>query len=210
MNLKNLTKEQKQKYSLIAIVAAAGLFAVKQFGISPLLASHAASKEELRTLKEKLGQAEIAVKHDEDVSAALAASKARLQVAARDLIPSPGNTLAWATKTLYAHARALGIDIESVSDLEVDAGGFTAKDQEKRVYKPYGVRMVTQCSYDEVSRLVQALESGNPYVSVSGITISGQMGSPGRHQILLNIEWPNWKSAEKSRGFMDEAKNEQT
>jgi hypothetical protein len=35
------------------------------------------------------------------------------------------------------------------------------------------------------------------------------MGMPDRHQILLQIEWPSWKNAEKSRAFLDEAKNEQ-
>jgi hypothetical protein len=208
MNLKSLTKEQQQKYALLAIVGIAAIFALKQFAVSPLLASHARSRAELRELEGQLEQAEAVIKRDDEIAGLVAVSSERMSLAARDLIPSPDNALAWATKNIYAHARALGIDIEAVSDLDADTAGFTSKEQEKLVFKPYGVRVVTQCSYVELLRLIEALETSNPHVSISGIAISGQLSAPEHHQILLGVEWPSWKKAEKSRPYLSEAKHE--
>ena len=205
MNLKSLSKEQQQKYALLLIIGVAALFALKQFALTPLLAGHRAAKEELATLETKLEQAEAIIKRDDELTRALAESNRRLQEAARQQIPSPQNALAWANKTIFAEARSIGVDVESVSDLEVDVNGFTAKDQEKRMYKPYGVRVVTQCSFAELGRFIQSLESHNPHLSVSGFTITGQAASPERHQILLNIEWPSWKKIEMSSPFLEEA-----
>ncbi len=208
MNLKSLSKEQQQKYALLLIIGVAALFALKQFVISPLLAGHRTAKEELAGLESKLAQAEATIKRDEELTRALAESSRQLQVAARDLIPSPENALAWATKTIYAQARTIGLDVESVSDLEVDVNGFMAKDQDKRAFKPYGVRVVTQCSFAELGRFIQALEADNPHLSVSGFAITGQATTPERHQILLSVEWPSWKKIDQSKPFLEEAKRD--
>ena len=205
MNLKSLTKEQKQKYALTAIVAVASIFALKQFVLSPLLASHAAAKEELSDLQTKLAQAEAVIKRHDDVERALGESTRKLRDAAQTQMPNPDNALAWAHEVIYAQARALGIDPESVSDLELDVNLFTSKEQEKRNFKPYGVRLATQCTYFELERFIADLEKANPNIVISGFTISGQGTKPERHQIMLNIEWPSWKNAEKARPYLEES-----
>ncbi len=206
MNLKNLSKEQKQKYILLAVISVAGLFAVKQFALSPLLASHAKAVEELEQLKGKVESADALIKRADEITQQAADVKLKLEAAARERIPAVDNPLAWATRGIYAHARALGVDLESVSDLEVDAQGFTAKEQEKRTFKPYGVRVVTQCSFEQLRQLIQALESSNPYVSVSGINIGSQPNTPERHQIMFNLEWPSWKNPQKSVDLLHDPK----
>lgn len=204
MNVKNLTKEQKQKYALIAIVAVAAVFALKQFVLTPLLASHAAAKQELADLQAKLGQAETVIKRHDEVVRAVAESTRRLREAAQGQMPNPDNALAWAHEVIYAQARTVGIDPESVSDLDLDVNLFTSKEQEKRNFKPYGVRLATQCSYADLERLIADLEKANPYLVISGFTISGQSTKPDRHQIMLNIEWPSWKNVEKARPYLED------
>jgi hypothetical protein len=201
MNWKALNKQQQQRIILIAIVAVAAIFGIKQFVIGPLLAGHAARVEEYNTLKDKVEKADELIKRDDEIAKRLAESDGRMRKAATDLIPSPENALAWATKTIYTYARSLGLDIESVADLEMDGGLFTAKEQEKRVFKPYGVRVTTQCTYEESVRFVETLEKENPYLTVSGIMIGAQLNTPERHQVMLTLEWPNWKDAKKSLSF---------
>ena len=85
-----------------------------------------------------------------------------------------------------------------------DVSGFVAKDQEKRIFKPYAVRVTTQCSYEQLARLVETLESTNPYLTINGLAIANQPDAPARHQVTLSIEWPNWKDADKSHTYRSE------
>lgn len=208
MNWKALSKQQQQQIVLGCIVGIAAIVGLKQFAVGPILAGHKARKEELASLKEQVDKAGALIKRDSDVARRLAESQAQMRRASTDLIPSPENALAWATRTIYTHARSMGLDIESVADLEMDGGLFTAKEQEKRVFKPYGVRVSTQCSYEEAVRFVGTLERTNPYLTISGIMIGAQLNSPERHQVTLTIEWPNWKDAKKSLSYRTEGSHD--
>ena len=199
MNWKELSKEQQQRYILIGLSALVAIFVVVQFVIKPFLTKQAQAKEEYATLKSQLEAAQQAIHNEGQLIKNVEEKNADLKKAFENYIPNPENPLSWATKQIYVDARAVGVDIESVTEVDVDASPWTAKEQAKRVFKPYGVRIAMQCSYFEMIRLLQTLEESNPYLSIAEVSIASQPTDPEKHQASLLIEWPHWKDPEQSK-----------
>lgn len=194
INWQELSKEKKQLVVMSGVLAVIAVFLVFQFGLSPFLAKRAAMTKEYSELEAQLGQATEAVKTEAQLRESLADKTRMLDQAMREYIPAQENLLSWATKAIYSEARSVGVDIESVSELDASVG-WTSKDQDKRVFKPYSVRIATQCTYAQLVRLVRALEKKNPLMFVSSINIQGR--DADKHVVLISVEWPSWKSADR-------------
>ncbi len=203
-----MTKEQKQKVILAGIVGLAVLYALKQFALTPLLESRGKLNDEFEAMKSKLMLANGAIKNEGETRRRLAETQAQLMKAQSDLLPSADNALSWATKTIYHAARSVGLDLESVSETETDRTNFTAKDQVKRAFKPYAVRMSVECGYPQLIELIKSLEDANPYLCVTGIQIQCQPQTPERHQISIVVEWPTWKDPNAVKPYQGGAANE--
>lgn len=199
MNWDALSKEQKQKYILAALGSLIVIFALWQFVLAPWLIRGGEARAELATLQGQLEQADLAIHTEPLTDSKLAEAEAELGKAAADQLPGTENPLSWVTREIYKHARSVGVDIESVSELSTTAGGpWEAKDMIGYAFRPYGVRVDTQCNFEQLCQFVKTVEDGNPYVGILGITISARDGSPEAHQISLMLEWPFWKDAAKS------------
>ncbi len=208
MKWESMNQQQKQKVILGVILGIGCLVALKQFVLTPFLNKRAANREEYETLKSKLDKAATAAKNEFVLSEKLEASTKELLNIANELVPSSDNPLSWVTRKLYAQARLVGVDIESVSEADGGLQTFELKEQAQRAFKPYGVRLMTQCTYAQLVNLVRLLEDNNPYLSVSGINISSQLGSANRHQVTILVEWPFWKDPARTMGFKAEEEDE--
>ena len=204
MNWKTLTKDQKQKAALAVIIVIVAVLATKQFVLTPFLMRQAERRQQLSELKEQIELADKAIKGEAALLGRLSNLTARLEVAQRERIAAQENPLAWATRTIYGHARAAGIDIETVADQDMDTMPFMAKDQARRSFRPYAVRIVTQCSYAQLQQLVAALEGSNPHLCVAGISVGVQPNSPEKHQVGITVEWPGWKDPAQARAAAGE------
>jgi hypothetical protein len=193
MNIKALTKEQKQMLILGALLAFGLLFAVYQFVFVPASKTFKESKTELSDLEGKLQRAAVAVEAEATVREQLEEIASGLQHADEQFIPPRENTLSWATEFVYRNARAVGIEIETVG--EDKAGGVLAGQGEKvaRIFVPYAVRMVASCGYFDFVRLVESIERSNPYVCVTDVQISIQTSEPEIQRITCTLEWPMWR-----------------
>lgn len=210
INLKDMTKEQKQRLILGGIVLIAVIFALKQFVITPMMASRTQARADFELLKTKLQQASNAIRNETETLRKLQETKSELTTAQRDFVPSVDNSLAWATKTIYSQARSVGIDIEAVAETDVDVSGFMAKDQAQRAYKPYAVRIMTECGYQQLLELVRTLEEKDPYLCITTIQIQTQPATPERHQVTLVVEWPAWKDPAKAKPYQEEDSDEKS
>ncbi|HEY8240613.1 MAG TPA: GspMb/PilO family protein [Kiritimatiellia bacterium] len=201
-NWQELTKEQKQVAVMSVVLGVIVIFLAVQFGLLPFLANKARMTEEFVALDAKLALATQAVK-DEGVLRDTLVDKTRmLEQAYRDYIPAPENPLSWATKKIYGEARAIGVDIESVSELDSgDTGQWAGKDTEKRAFKPYAVRISLQCSFAQLVRLLRVLEERNPHMFVTDITIDANAGNVSKHIVSLVVEWPSWRSPDRIPNF---------
>ncbi len=102
---------------------------------------------------------------------------------------------------IYGHARSVGVDIESVSEVEGDSQPWLGKDQTQRAFKPYAVRISTECTYAELVRLLRELEKNNPHMFITDIDVNSHEPGFIKHTVSLVVEWPSWKSTERISAF---------
>lgn len=202
MNWETMSKEQKQKIILAVIVGLSALFAVYQFVITPWIQGRGQARQELEELRTKVETAQSLIRKEQQITQQLIDASNLMARAHRDYIPAADNALSWVTKVLYSSARSVGVDIESVSEVDVGAQGFIQKDQAARAFKPYSVRVVFQSSYAQLVRLLHTIEKSNPYLCVTGISIYGQPGNVERHQVNIVVEWPSWIDPAKGEALV--------
>ncbi len=201
-NWAQMTKEQKQLWIMGGLLGAIVIFLIFQFGLSPFFASKARMTEEYEKLKAQLDQATQSIKSEAQLGETLSDKTRMLERAYRESIPAIENPLSWATKKIYGHARSVGVDIEAVSEVEGDAQQWMAKDQAKRAFKPYAVRISTECTYAELVRLLRELEKNNPNMFVTDIEVNSHEPGYTKHTVSLIVEWPSWKSTERISAFV--------
>ena len=200
-NWAQMTKEQKQLWIMGGVLGAIILFLIFQFGLSPFMASKARMTEEYEKLKAQLDQATQSIKGETQLSETLGDKTRMLEQAYRDYIPAIENPLSWATKRIYGDARSVGIDIESVSEVETEINLWTSKEQARRAFKPYAVRISLECSYAELIRLTRQLEKNNPHMFITDIDVQSRESDYTKHTVSMVVEWPSWKSTERISAF---------
>lgn len=192
MKFSEMTKEQKQYAVLGVLVGVALMVGLSQFVLAPLQTKLAGARRELDDLTDKIHRAERLIKSEETLRVNVRESTEQLNLATRKYIPDADNPLSWATQVLYEQARAVGIDIQSVSEAGsssvlsrlVEAGDVN--------FGSYSVRINTRCSYDQLKVLLREMHASNPYLSVAGLNIIGKPASPPEHDVTIRVEWPLW------------------
>lgn len=200
-NWAQMTKEQKQLWIMGGLLGVIVIFLIFQFGLSPFFASKARMTEEYEKLKAQLDQATQAIKSEAQLGETLNDKTRMLEQAYRESIPAIENPLSWATKKIYGEARSIGVDIESVSEVDADSAQWNGKDQVKRAFKPYAVRIATECSYAELVRLLRELEKNNEHMFITDIEVNSREPGFTKHAVSLVVEWPSWKSTDRISAF---------
>ncbi len=186
-----MTKEQKQIAVLVALLAFAGLFMLGRFLLMPMFTGKAQGAAELDKLRADLDKARVAMDNDARVRKSLAESMGELQRSLEQYVAPRENPLAWITEKVYRGAREVGIDISSVQEVISPSGQiWNRKGAPVKMFSPYAVKIVTECSYAQLLDMVRILEESNPYLWVSGITIESQQRNIQKHAINLMVEWP--------------------
>jgi len=187
-----LNAEQKKKVVLVALLSVMGLYAVFAFVVTPLVQAHRRRANELAAIQDKLERADRALNREDHMRTELLTVTEELKLAAAQHIPPVNNPLSWVAKRVYRSARRVGVDIESVADLGTAHVPWERHEAIQRAFVPYRVRIVTQCGFNELLRLVEALETDNPFLSVSEMSIVAQENDLERHRVRFTVEWPYW------------------
>ena len=197
MNWNALSREAKQRlliYVLLAVIVFGGSIAL---GILPLRASNRAMRNELAELDDKLFRSSSAIKAQDAAETAFRESRALLTHDFKHHLPPRENTLIWATERMNAVARRLGIEIESLNELQQARPSWAAapaagqeEAADRRRFVPYAVQLAFECGYFGLARLIAELENDNPLVSVTGLSINGRRDTPERHTVRLIVQWP--------------------
>jgi hypothetical protein len=190
-----MNKQQKQTAVLIALISLAALFALYQFVLAPFIDKGRQSSAELESLQNQLDEADRIVKGEAKLSGEYTNIVAELHVAEEQYIAPVENPLSWVNEKVYRTARSVGVEVESVAGITSqqvpwDKGGQKKDAKAGRVFKPYTVAIIAECGYADLLRLIDALEKSNPYLCISGFTISAQAKNVEKHQISLIVEWP--------------------
>lgn len=187
-----LKKEHKQTVLLIAMWLLGSLFALYQFVLAPFFQNRSKSTTELDDLRTQIGKAEVAMQGESKLRREYANMIRKSQVAADEYVVPIENPLSWVTEKVYTSGRKVGVDVQSVAELGGGAPGWEGLTKAERTFKPYSVRIVTECSYPQLLDFIRALEDSNPHICVSGISVSANDSNPTRHQVNLVAEWPMW------------------
>lgn len=190
MKLSEMSKEQKQYVVLGLIVGCTTLFAAFQFVVIPAAGRWSRARSDLSTLQADLDDAERIIKGEEKLIALRVESDADLARSLSQYLPAANNPLSWATQNLYRQAREVGVELQSIS--ETNARGVMDKlaDDGVRSFQSYAVRLAVECTYQDVKAFVAALESENPYVTITGLSIDAKSDRPLHHSVVIDVEWP--------------------
>ncbi|HBA85826.1 MAG TPA: hypothetical protein DCZ95_17220 [Verrucomicrobia bacterium] len=190
MKWQEKTKEQKNILVLIGLLSVAVLFIAYQFGLNPLFSGKAKVAQEVRDLQAKLAAGEEIAGREEKISQEVSVSNEEQHQADEHHIVPRENPLSWVTEKVYFNAREVGIEIDSVAEVGSPLTSRERTDKQQKNFGSYSVRIVAQCGYRDLIRLVKVLETSNPYLCVSGISVVSQDRTAEKHLISLVVEWP--------------------
>jgi hypothetical protein len=192
-SLSEMKKEHKQALLLVGMWIAGGLFALWQFVLAPFFADRGESVGELEDLRTQIFKAQMAMSGEAKVRAEYTEAMKLYTEAGNNYAVPENNPLAWVQDKLYTYAREAGVGIQSISPVGSSAPpAWDGLIKSGRIYRPYTVRLNTECSYPQLIALIGLLERNNPYVSIMGLTVNAQEVSRTRHSITMIVEWPMW------------------
>jgi hypothetical protein len=192
MDWASLSKEKKQALILVAMWVVGGIVALYYFVLEPYFANRTVSANELDVLAAKIEQAAVTMRGESRLHAEYNLCTEEFKQAIDNYIVPMDNPLSWVTEKVYASARQVGVDVQTVAEVGSGSPYWDTACKSERSVKPYGVRIVTECSYQQLIDLVEVLEKSNPAVCVTDISISPQDQNPAKHILNMTVEWPMW------------------
>jgi len=191
-DFKRMTVEQKKIAVLAGLVSVLVLYALFSFLVRPLLDRAARSSEDLETLRHQIDKAQRMFNVEGTLRNQIEQAQEGLTRASAEYIVPAENPLSWVAEKVYGSAREVGVEIEKVAEIGLPAVPWQRSEELARAFVPYTVRIETRCGYDELLALLRSLETRNPYLCVSEVSVMGQVADVERHRISLSVQWPAW------------------
>lgn len=188
-------KEGKRLIILLVLMGAVAVAMAFRFAGAPFLDSWGAAAARAEELQLKLDAVDVMFSREGMVRNGLEDASAMLQEVTREHIPRPEDALSWATRTIYGHARDVGIEMHWIKEEPVGTGSSSLW-KSSRAFAPYKVRVAATGSYEQFLQFLAAIEKNNPYACISGVTVTGQPQNVEIHKITLIVEWPMWVDPE--------------
>jgi hypothetical protein len=192
MDWASLSKEKKQALILVAMWVVGGIVALYYFVLAPYFANRTTSVNELDILAAKIEQAEVTMRGESRLHAEYHLCTEEFKQSIENYIIPMDNPLSWVTEKVYAKARQVGVDVQAVAEVGSSSPYWDSAIKSERSVKPYSVRIVTECSYQQLIDLVEVLEKSNPALCITDINISPQDSTPEEHILNMTVEWPMW------------------
>lgn len=188
----SMKKEHKQALALVGMWVIGGVAALWFFVLAPFFADRGKSAGELDELQAQIVKAQVAMEGESKVRTEFRTALADYEQATGRYICPSDDPLTWVTEQVYGCARDVGVGVQSIASAGVALPAWDKLTKAERVYKPYTVRITTECSYAQLVAFLAALEKSNPYLTVTGIIITAQDQTQLKHVVNLMVEWPMW------------------
>ena len=195
-------KNERMKILALVFIGAAGvLYAAVQLGIAPLLAAKREKADRITELTESLalartkaGQIRILKEQNRKVIAEL------VEISDEHILRRRlGNLKLGAEEVIERSASAAGVNVLPLRELGVSEipGGATAKrgrgdSSSQGHFKVYGVQIDVVGGLQEMIQLLKQIESVNPCLCISGLSIEAQPSTPAVHKMWVEVQWPIW------------------
>lgn len=212
MNLPEDKSERAKVLVLIAIGAAAVVYAIVQLGIMPMIKAQKQGAARIIELQEALGLADLDIeqmKRDKERNKQTVQQIVDISEA-HFLRPSLGaNYSLSATGIIEKHAQLAGIQLDFVREVGISEIPNPPLQTTERTLKAYTTRVTMQCGFHALSKFLEGLESDNPYLCVVGLNIAGQPAKdPENHVIVLEVQWPVWADQNTPDELAEQLKEE--
>jgi hypothetical protein len=196
MRLPEDPKEKLKILVLVAIGAVAVLYTLVTVVVKPFMTRKAENTESIAKLQEQLTDAQRDLNRmwlDRDRNTKVLRSLVELSNDKDYLLhPRLGNYELGAREYVEAAARRVGVELEAVREIGLIQLPQDPAIKEPRSLKTYNLRISVQTGLQHLIALLGAIENGNPYLCVSGVSIDTQPANPARHQISFELQWPVW------------------
>jgi hypothetical protein len=195
MKLPDDKKERTKILLLIAIGAVAVLYGI----FSGIMMGQKSMNErvaKIEQLQEKLRKSELTVKrlNSDLLSSSNSLSELHDIANVRGWVLKDrlGNFLLGATEVVEEQAKAAGALIGPIKE-----GGISQIPQgdnpvATNTFHIYTANVQMEGGVHALLRLLRGLESNNPYLCVSAVSITAQRGKPEKHAITFDVQWPIW------------------
>jgi hypothetical protein len=197
MKLPEDKAERNKMLGLIGIGVIALAYVTFAFGISPFFQKQNAAEIRISELDDSLWKSKKDIrnaplnleKNNELLTRILEVSENRRHI----LSPSLGNYLLVATDIISRHADAVGITIESIRETRPTNSQLPeGHDPNGPRFKPYTVNVNLTCNFIELMKLIEALETANPYLCITRMGIFGRAKDIEQHAVSFDVQWPAW------------------
>ncbi len=195
MKLPDDPKERTQYIILGIIVLAAVGYSLVQFVIMPGIARRAARAQRIVELREQLETAESKtrmLRTSRDTAISLA-KEVITQTQEYVIVPAlGGNFLLVAQEIIEANAREAGVELESIRQTGESTLPNSPARSQPNAFGAYSIQVALHGSLEDLARFLKTVEESNPYVCITGLTITPQPATPARHLFSLQVTWPRW------------------
>jgi hypothetical protein len=197
MKLPEDKAERNKMLGLIGVGVIALAYVTFAFGISPFFQKQNAAEIRISELDDRLWKSKKDIqnaplnsqKNNELLTQILEASEKEQHI----LRPSLGNYLLVATDIISRHADAVGITIESISETRPTNSQLPeGHDPNGPRFKAYTVNVKLTCNVLELMKLIEALETANPYLCITRMGIFGRATDIEQHAVSFDVQWPAW------------------
>ena len=206
MNVKDLTKEQKQRVVLGGIVAVA-LVAIIFFGIKVSLSSIAVARLELNDLTGKIESADRALAKGSQVRKEYGETIEELEAYLHGA-PPVQNYYSWATEVIHERARQANLEVDAIDEQSRPGSPPSGGKDKALKLEPYSLRIVAHGRYEALKHFLELIEKEHPLARV--VTVDLSTGSdPEVHDVQLVVQWPfnlgsvadAWPDMDKRKGL---------
>jgi hypothetical protein len=189
MNIKDLSKEQKQ-YVALGSLSAAILVILMAVGIRFSMTTISVAKEELSGLTDKIDRANKALSRNKRTSGEYVETITVLKKYLEN-VPPERNYYSWATEIIYSKARLAELEIDSIDEITISQQGRSGPDTDAAAisFESYSLRIMGHGGYENTKYFINLLKEDYPLVRFSGVEISSGQ-NPEAHNVQLFIQWP--------------------
>lgn len=185
MNWSVFTRQQKQMVIGTLVVALLLIIVMVHFlGLTkPAAARGGAAKAEIVELEKKIEAAQTLLLQEVMISRELNTAVKKLEELSA-YVPAFSDRYAWAYEHVSRCAAQAKVVLDSLE--EVQFMGDAAADASK----PYEITVSTRCGYNQLVEFLRRLETGNPLLKITEMTMDAMPDSPDASQVRVRMQWP--------------------
>ena len=204
-------RNDRIKVLVLVAVGSIGVVYGVAFGlIRPLMARNQKLTDDMDRINRNLGSSAVLISRIETTRAEnIAIANEVRDISARYLLkPRHGNYLIGATRYME-QCTDPDSGIQSINELGVSVletrEPSAGPDQPKKTFKSYTAEITAKCSMNALARLLNRVETGNPYLCVSKVQVTSDDRDPQRHRVTFRVQWPIWGDLEAEETLVAQA-----